>query len=126
MRISDWSSDVCSSDLAIPAPAPSSFVIQAGAGNIYEIIDAADTAVPPTVLASGPYVPGAWIPVNGFDVQLSGSLQPGDSFTVQPTPAGMADNGNIRALIDTRLGNHGFERSEAHTSELPSLMRISY
>src|SRR3546814_8580203 len=87
MRISDWSSDVCSSDLAIPAPAPSSFVIQAGAGNIYEIIDAADTAVPPTVLASGPYVPGAWIPVNGFDVQLSGSLQPGDSFTVQPTPA---------------------------------------
>src|SRR3546814_15517815 len=41
---------------AIPAPAPSSFVIQAGAGNIYEIIDAADTAVPPTVLASGPYV----------------------------------------------------------------------
>src|SRR3546814_17659179 len=81
MRISDWSSDVCSSDLAIPAPAPSSFVIQAGAGNIYEIIDAADTAVPPTVLASGPYVPGAWLPVNGFDVQLSGSLQPGDSFT---------------------------------------------
>src|SRR3546814_1314797 len=37
------------------------------------------------------------------------SLQPGDSFTVQPTPAGMADNGNIRGLIDTRLGNPGFE-----------------
>src|SRR3546814_5572280 len=92
------------------------------------------------------------MPGNGFDVQLSGSLQPGDSFTVQPTPAGMADNGNIRALIDTRLGNPGFEgkftrevtrvatnlsdttalataaqaRSEEHTSELQSLMRISY
>src|SRR3546814_11323538 len=49
------------------------------------------------------------MPGNGFDVQLSGSLQPGDSFTVQPTPAGMADNGNIRALIDTRPGNPGFE-----------------
>src|SRR3546814_102275 len=94
---------------AIPAPAPSSFVIQAGAGNISEIIDAADTAVPPTVLARGPYAPGAWIPVHCIDVQLSGSLQPGDSFTVQPTPAGMAYNGNIRALIDTRLGNPGFE-----------------
>lgn len=100
---------VNASSAAIPAPAPASFVIRSGAGNTYEIIDAADTAVPPTVLASGPYVPGAWIPVNGFDVQLSGSLQPGDSFTVQPTPAGMADNGNIRALIDTRLGNPGFE-----------------
>src|SRR3546814_19635083 len=70
---------------AIPAPAPSSFVIQAGAGNIYEIIDAAATAVPPTVLASGTSVPGAWIPVNGFAVQRSGSLPPGARFPVQPT-----------------------------------------
>lgn len=93
----------------LPAPVPSSLVITAGAAGTYQISDAADTAVPPTVLASGPYVPGAWIPVNGFDVQLSGSLQPGDSFTVQPTPAGMADNANMRALINTRLGNPGFE-----------------
>lgn len=93
----------------IAAPAPSSFVIRAGAGNSYEIIDAADTAVPPTVLATGPYASGAWISVNGFDVQLTGTLQPGDSFTVQPTSPGMADNANIRALIDTRLGNPGFE-----------------
>src|SRR3546814_19599386 len=109
MRISDWSSDVCSSDLAIPAPAPSSFVIQAGAGNIYEIIDAADTAVPPTVLASGPYVPGAWTPVNGCDVQLSGSLQPGDGLTVQTTPAGMDAHGNFRTVLDPPLAHPGFD-----------------
>ncbi len=93
----------------IPAPVPASFVIQAGVGGTYEVLDAADAAIPPTVLASGPYVPGAWIPVNGFDVQLSGSLQPGDKFTVQPTPAGMSDNANMLSLINTRLGNPGIE-----------------
>lgn len=93
----------------IPPPVPTSFIVRMGAGATYEIIDAADIAVPPTVLASGPYVSGSWIPVNGFDVQLSGAIQEGDSFTVSPTPAGMADNANIRALIDTRLGNPGFE-----------------
>ena len=93
----------------LPPPVPASITIRAGAGGTYEISDAADTAVPPAVLASGPYVPGAWIAVNGFDVQLSGTPQPGDSFTVQPTPAGMADNANMLALIASRQGNPGFE-----------------
>ncbi len=93
----------------IPAPAPASFTIRMGAANTYEIIDTADTAVPPTVLASGPYVPGAWVPVNGFDVQLSGAIPEGDSFVVAPTPAGMSDNANMLRMIDTRLGNPGFE-----------------
>src|SRR3546814_11851612 len=53
----------------IPAPVPAAFIVRAGAGDTYEIIDAADAAIPPTVLASGPYVSGAWIPLNGFDVQ---------------------------------------------------------
>src|SRR3546814_6707637 len=94
---------------ALPISVPAAFIVRAGAGDTYEIIDAADAAIPPTVLASGPYVSGAWIPLNGFDVQLSGGLQPGDSFTVQPTPVGMADNANMQRLIDTRLGNPGFE-----------------
>lgn len=93
----------------LPPPVPASITIRAGAGGTYEISDAADTAVPPNVLASGPYVPGAWIAVNGFDVQLSGTPQPGDSFTVQATPAGMADNANMLALIASRQGNPGFE-----------------
>lgn len=97
------------SSALLPAPVPAAFVIQAGAGNSYEIIDAADSAVPATVLASGPYVPGSWIAVNGFDVQLSGALQAGDRFTIQPTPAGMANNANMLALIATRQGNPGFE-----------------
>ena len=93
----------------IPAPVPTSFTIRMGAGNTYEIIDTADTAVPPAVLASGAYVPGAWIPVNGFDVQLSGAVAEGDSFVVAPTAAGMADNANMLRMIDTRLGSPGFE-----------------
>ncbi|WBX82361.1 flagellar hook-associated protein FlgK [Sphingosinicella microcystinivorans] len=93
----------------IPAPVPTSFTVRMGAGNTYEIIDTADTAVPPAVLASGPYVPGAWIPVNGFDVQLSGAVAEGDSFVVVPTAAGMADNANMLRMIDTRLGSPGFE-----------------
>jgi len=93
----------------IPAPVPASFTIRMGAGDTYEIIDTADTADPPTVLASGAYVPGAWIAVNGFDVQLSGAIAEGDSFVVAPTAAGMADNANMLRMIDTRLGNPGFE-----------------
>lgn len=93
----------------IPAPVPTSFTVRMGAGSTYEIIDTADTGIPPTVLASGAYVPGAWIPVNGFDVQLSGAVAEGDSFVVAPTAAGMADNANILRMVDTRLGNPGFE-----------------
>jgi flagellar hook-associated protein 1 FlgK len=93
----------------IPAPVPTSFTVRMGAGSTYEIIDTADTGVPPTVLASGPYVAGAWIPVNGFDVQLSGTIAEGDSFVVAPTAAGMADNANMLRMVDTRLGNPGFE-----------------
>ncbi len=93
----------------IPAPVPTSFTVRMGAGGTYEIIDTADTGVPPTVLASGAYVPGAWIPVNGFDVQLSGTITEGDSFVVAPTAAGMADNANMLRMVDTRLGNPGFE-----------------
>lgn len=93
----------------LPAPVPASFTIRMGAGDTYEIIDTADTADPPTVLASGPWTPGAWIPVNGFDVQISGAAQEGDSFVVAPTAAGMADNANMQRMIDTRLGNPGFE-----------------
>src|SRR3546814_1827749 len=37
----------------IPAPVPAAFIVRAGAGDTYEIIDAADAAIPPTVLASG-------------------------------------------------------------------------
>src|SRR3546814_6727917 len=78
MRISDWSSDVCSSDL--------------GSGGSAEIL------------------------VEGFatDPQVTG------------------DDGLALAVINTavQLGDHfvgeGTFRSEEHTSELQSLMRISY
>src|SRR3546814_1955050 len=96
MRISDWSSDVCSSDLHI---------IRNGNGR------AADN-LPVAVL-----VPKAW------------------NDRVEPVPARFV--GRIGKIIeqvracdgrDRNAGriDHAADRSEEHTSELQSLMRISY
>src|SRR3546814_1852316 len=94
MRISDWSSDVCSSDLRLDlAQAPFGLVDMRVAG-MYE-------------------KPGVGIPCEYFPVQIVRLA----GFTL----LGPAD---VRVV-----GHHGeaqFERSEEHTSELQSLMRISY
>src|SRR3546814_2401148 len=100
MRISDWSSDVCSSDLALPrhglhdhrggrAADPVRRAVRAVAG-----VEAGDAAVPR--LARAPRQAVACAPWR----------RPGGAA---PRP------------LRTRA-----ERSEEHTSELQSLMRISY
>src|SRR3546814_4687819 len=85
MRISDWSSDVCSSDLELRARAQTSGAIRA-------------------------------------------------LLALTPPQAHRLDAGDQEhdvALEDVRVGDrlrvrHGEKRSEEHTSELQSLMRISY
>src|SRR3546814_6477078 len=93
MRISDWSSDVCSSDLyhikitdAITLPTPNDVF-----GPCFEEGDAAACAL----IRRNP---------------LNGSLNGGGD-----TPGQIA-----------LLTNQGTIRSEEHTSELQSLMRLSY
>src|SRR3546814_4259361 len=83
MRISDWSSDVCSSDLAVAQR------FQAG-GKTGAII----TATGCTII-----IDIAWL-----------------------------DTGSAKGIVlqVERLRAVGFGRSEEHTSELQSLMRISY
>src|SRR3546814_6177282 len=108
MRISDWSSDVCSSDL--PAPRPQRAVAPA-AGAVHRL----------------------WLRAPEGHVQGSGF------------PRSPAGRGNLRQGPEAdarrqleRRGHHlqaagravplrpVHRRSEAHTSELQSLMRISY
>src|SRR3546814_2962009 len=107
MRISDWSSDVCSSDLLIPADA--SGVLQSTESKVgsYELNDfflhyIVRYGLPPSKIAFLAWhawrdpVTGAW-PINFPESARNGYDLP-----------------TIR------------HRSEEHTSELQSLMRISY
>src|SRR3546814_8972774 len=88
MRISDWSSDVCSSDLQAFAPPRASARAPGGVMGFVSLADAVDQADPP----------------QGADVPRTAGL---------PSP-------------DAVAAARARKRSEEHTSELQSLMRISY
>src|SRR3546814_3750108 len=97
MRISDWSSDVCSSDLGKPSDAtPHPFV---------EAVDEPDE--PDERPHAG--TPSSFEPILGARPRRIGRL----------SESAQSQNRNPRA-------DPGIKRSEEHTSELQSLMRISY
>src|SRR3546814_2380246 len=104
MRISDWSSDVCSSDLR-PAD-------RAGSGAPHRPVDRGRTA-PPRVGARGVAM-SARSNVAAMTDALVHLERRADGVAVV-----RLDNGKVNAL-STAL------RSEEHTSELQSLMRNSY
>src|SRR3546814_9047547 len=106
MRISDWSSDVCSSDL-LSGFFGSQRVYQGKPGSYHS---GTDVAVP----AGTPFV------------------APADGVVVLAASAPFTLEGNL-LIVDHGMGlNSAFlhcqrlDRSEEHTSELQSLMRISY
>src|SRR3546814_4398217 len=117
MRISDWSSDVCSSDLLIDQPC---WQFRARRELIGD--DAFDTQL---VVVVGPQ----FLDVGEQGVQrLAREL-----IAVERNQhAVRGDQGRARVKVQRRrrVDEHGviaFElRSEEHTSELQSLMRISY
>src|SRR3546814_5559422 len=97
MRISDWSSDVCSSDLSAEV---------AGAA----LAEAADVSTAAGLRATDP--------VALFKAGLATGWQP------EPVIDGAV---LTRQLAETfARGEQAKVRSEEHTSELQSLMRISY
>src|SRR3546814_6633341 len=108
MRISDWSSDVCSSDLGVGGHRPALRRATAGernprrAGDRARRVQFGDTAVDGRT-------PG----VGRGRVSMAAALALGD-----------ADHQLPRVILPPLAAEHG--RSEEHTSELPSLMRISY
>src|SRR3546814_4030408 len=102
MRISDWSSDVCSSDLRIKGTA----------GHVQDRRDAFDIAATGKIKRR-------------IDLTFAGEANPPFrqfKGTARKT-IGAAHQAYIGAA---RSASHRSGRSEEHTSELQSLMRISY
>src|SRR3546814_5255374 len=129
MRISDWSSDVCSSDLA---------GTQVAAGEAEVGVDHADQGQPREMVALGDDLRADdHVDLAGVDRahELGGLLgaedgvgrgdleagvgKPAQHLLGQPLDAGAAGDEAV-------LGGAGRARSEEHTSELQSLMRNSY
>src|SRR3546814_5001173 len=120
MRISDWSSDVCSSDLYVhlidvilPEPLPQDTVIQ------YDLIAALDDGVEaniaqwaPHLLHEGETRPSMVLRSRADDILFGSCRKPH-----HPSRDGLA---RADCLLADCI------RSEEHTSELQSLMRISY
>src|SRR3546814_3796504 len=100
MRISDWSSDVCSSDLVLDAPESVNAIVQAlahlGKGNI-------DADV-----------------IGRFAARLD------DAGTRALVAARSAMPGWMGDIVLKIQASRRDRRSEEHTSELQSLMRTSY
>src|SRR3546814_3867575 len=101
MRISDWSSDVCSSDLSRRSTSPRSLCIGVGARCSHHALS----------IETGPAI--AYLAV-GCSVAWAGGV--GETGGAATAPTGAAA---------TPLSSES-SRSEEHTSELQSLMRISY
>src|SRR3546814_4272374 len=119
MRISDWSSDVCSSDLS-GGPRPGSHS-RAGRASIGPVTTRAYT----DGACSGNPGPGGWAWAVPDGPYASGAAAQTTNQRMEITAAYEA----VRA-IDGRLeivsDSTYVVRSEEHTSELQSLMRISY
>src|SRR3546814_10732953 len=116
MRISDWSSDVCSSDLARAIAA----FLPAGGRQRAEIAhqQSADTGRAAALMGGDDHEIGM---IDRRSIGARGHLRGIDEQ--QPT-RGVDDCGKL----GDRLAHAGLAigRSEEHTSELQSLMRISY
>src|SRR3546814_8478842 len=107
MRISDWSSDVCSSDLlnAFAGNIASDRGAVALARDLIDLVDIDDALL------------------RFFDVAVCGLQKFGDdAFDIFADIAGLGQRGGV----DHDEWHVESARSEEHTSELQSLMRISY
>src|SRR3546814_8403058 len=78
-----------------------------------------DEATRPAVTAAVPAQPGA-------DVEAMGSAAVSNETTQSHDDEQVASNGIVGALKSLHPATVHFPRSEEHTSELQSLMRISY
>src|SRR3546814_2563722 len=105
MRISDWSSDVCSSDLAVERD-PRGGVDRDGTRDR-------------GFRAARPIAGGAAVGAADRDAEVDGDVLGIDARIEDDLVAGRGGRERVRNVV---IG----VRSEEHTSELQSLMRISY
>src|SRR3546814_8512366 len=142
MRISDWSSDVCSSDLDALATqlAQIEHAIRPVATRIEELAGDADNAQ--RVASLRETIRQQLIPLN-LDAAIAADMSPDSiireivSACIQrlprderPSPDKIARYQSVAAIARDFIGSvsteHRSFRSEEHTSELQSLMRTSY
>src|SRR3546814_2922547 len=124
MRISDWSSDVCSSDLVREQPVQH---------RIFRKLYRADDAGPRRAAPLRPWHHRRPPPLRrARQPEVLTMAETAHSGERRPLPSSLI--GALEERFGDRfqrgeavLGQHGSsERSEEHTSELQSLMRISY
>src|SRR3546814_1279383 len=115
MRISDWSSDVCSSDLSV------------GSGEFVAILGFSGTGKTTLIslMAGLINADSGEIVVNGRPSAGSGSDR-GLVFQSYSLMPWLSVAANVRLAVDAVHKSLSRSRSEEHTSELQSLMRISY
>src|SRR3546814_8153200 len=117
MRISDWSSDVCSSDLqsTIAAAATSSVLIAILGFSLRNVV--ADVFAGIALSIERPYRIGDWVAAeNGLSGRIIDVNWRSTRLETRDQVQTIVPNGQIAQQ----------RRSEEHTSELQSLMRISY
>src|SRR3546814_3736830 len=116
VRISDWSSDVCSSDLApqvfrLRQGGLDLLVLHQGSRQIGEHrLAVADRAVETPAVETVTHLLSPFIPGFAHEADCAAARQVSRSSGVGPA----------------RTGSRASSRSEEHTSELQSLMRTSY
>src|SRR3546814_3132082 len=123
MRISDWSSDVCSSDLqlrSLDVDADDPAALQAFVSGLTADYAATDEKRDPAREAAA-----------GDALRQSRGIEVGHIFffgTKYSAAMGMTVQGPDGSAITPQMGSYGIgvSRSEEHKSELQSLMRISY
>src|SRR3546814_10442571 len=118
MRISDWSSDVCSSDLV------QSFTRGGGYNSNYLTLAFLGVENFPLTVAEIPYAEGLKVKYDRLSWKASVSWKPVDSITTYAT----ISTGFRTPVVNARAGLVSAidERSAEPTSELQSLMRMSY
>src|SRR3546814_3343686 len=122
MRISDWSSDVCSSDLPGLAPLLEGLDFEVAAGERLAIVGESGsgktmaTRAIPGLLAAGVHRAAGSIRFEGRDLT---TLRENDLRAIRGAGIGMVFQEPMTSLNPAL-------RSEEHTSELQSLMRNSY
>src|SRR3546814_2933760 len=130
MRISDWSSDVCSSDLLdrrrtwTPSPVPELAAVVREREHQRPALDMVARVRLPILAIAGVDDIALGLPVAGCSLRRSVADAP-----ARAAADGLVDAPHerpVRVHDEDELGDERRIRSDEHTSELQSLMRISY